>query len=290
MTKMVQETFHAQGLDIAVQSTGTEDDYISLTDLAKAKTDIPSDAIANWMRLKDTITFLGVWEKTHNPNFNSLEFDRIESEAGRNAFTISPRKWVQATDAIGIRTKAGRYAATFAHVDIAMSFATWISPEFRLYVFQEYRRLKEDENSRLNLDWQQKRLFSAMSYRIHTDAVKEAMAPNLSKRMQGITYAKEAEMLNLAVFGITSKQWRAENPDKCVGGLNMRDYASTQQNLILFTLEGMNAQLIRQGLDMNARYQQLWEAARNMEKSLKGLDGGSAGRQITKGDAMRDVE
>ncbi|MEE1295760.1 MAG: KilA-N domain-containing protein [Bifidobacterium sp.] len=228
------------------------------------------DAIKNWMRNRNTLEFLGTWEELNNPDFKGVEFDAFKQQAGLNTFVMTPTKWITATNAIGIQTKRGRHGGgTFAHVDIAMDFATWISPEFRLYVFREYKRLKQDESSRLNIEWQEKRMFASMNYRVHTDAIKDTMPPNLDKRMQGITYAREAEMLNLVVFGQTSKDWRIANPN---ADGNMRDHASATQNLILSTLEGLNAMLLRDGLDINQRYEKLWKMARQQEKSLDALE------------------
>lgn len=264
----IQETLTIDGLDVRVLSEQGGADYISLTDLARKKTDHPRTAISNWMRLKDTIDLLGIWESMNNKDFNGDAFESFLSEAGRNAFTMTPTKWVEATQAIGIKSQRGRYGAgTFAHVDIALDFAAWISPEFRLYVFQEYRRLKMDESSRLNSTWQQNRLFSAMNYRIHTDAVKEKLLPeNVDRKLAGITYAREAELLNLAVFGITSKEWRANNPG---ADGNMRDRASASQLLILNNLEAMNATLIHNGMDYRQRYDFLFKAARQQEKTFE---------------------
>lgn len=265
--KAIQETFNVDGIDVDVVSQGTDNDYISLTSLAEAKGGEPRFAIANWMRLKDTIELLGIWESLNNPDFKRVEFDTFRTEAGKNAFTMTPSKWIKATNAIGIKTKRGRYGSgTFAHVDIAMDFATWISPEFRLHVFQEYRRLKMDETSRLNATWQQNRLFSAMNYRIHTDAIKEMLPENVSKKLAGITYAREAELLNLAVFGVTSKDWRASHPD---AEGNIRDHASASQLLILNNLESMNAMLIRQKIPERQRYDFLFKAARDQERTFE---------------------
>lgn len=264
--KAIQESFNVDGLDVAVISKGDDNGYISLTDLARKKTDDPRIAIQNWMRLKDTLALLGTWEGLNNPDFKRIEFDAFMKEAGKNAFTMTPVKWIESTNAIGIRSKRGRYGGTFAHVDIALDFAAWISPEFRLYVFQEYRRLKQDESSRLNVEWQQNRMFASLNYRIHTDAIKEMLPENISRKMAGITYAKEAELLNLAMFGQTLRDWKAANPG--LSG-NMRDYASVTQNLILSNLESMNAQLIRQGMNVRQRYDILYRMARDQERTFE---------------------
>lgn len=280
--KETQDSFHVGEIDIRVISASGKEDYISLTDLAKEKSDDPSSVIGNWMRNKDTIALLGVWEKLNNPDFNSIEFEGIEKEAGRNAFTMSPRKWIQLTNAKGIRAKSGRYGGAYAHVDIALDFATWISPEFRLYVFQEYKRLKHDESSRLNVEWQEKRMFAALNYRIHTDAVKDTMPPQLSGNDQRLRYAQEGDLLNLAVFGMTAKQWRDAHPGKG----NLRDNASITQNLILSNLESMNATLLRNGMGMRERLLELNKIARQQMASfannptIKKLENADGDRQL----------
>ena len=217
------------------------------------------------MRNRNTIEFLGVWETLNNPDFKPVEFDGFKKEAGLNSFIMTPTKWIKSTNAVGIRTKRGRYGSgTFAHVDIALDFATWISPEFRLYVFQEYRRLKSDESSRINLDWNEKRLFAAINYRIHTDAVKDTMPPQLGKNDQRLRYAQEGDILNLAVFGMTAKQWRDAHP----GEGNLRDNASLAQNLVLSNLESMNAIMLRKGIGQRERLLELNEIARQQMASL----------------------
>ena len=280
--KETQDSFHVREIDVRVISASGKEDYISLTDLAKEKSDDPSSVIGNWMRNKDTIALLGVWEKLNNPDFNSLEFEGIEKEAGRNAFTMSPRKWIQLTNAKGIRAKSGRYGGAYAHVDIALDFATWISPEFKLYVFQEYKRLKHDESSRLNIEWQEKRMFAALNYRIHTDAVKDTMPPQLSGNDQRLRYAQEGDLLNLAVFGMTAKQWRDAHPGKG----NLRDNASIMQNLILSNLESMNATLLRNGMGIRERLLELNKIARQQMASfannptIKKLENTDGDRQL----------
>ncbi|MEW6934102.1 KilA-N domain-containing protein [Trueperella pyogenes] len=261
----MQEIIQIDGLNIGVQPQSGED-FISLTDLARRKTDDPKIAIANWMRNRNTIELLGIWETVNNPDFKGIEFDTFRKQAGLNSFTMTPTKWINSTNARGIRVKRGRYGGTYAHVDIALDFATWISPEFRLRVFQEYRQLKADETSRLNLEWQQNRLFSALNYRIHTDAIKDSLPENVSKQLAGLTYAQEADVLNLAVFGMTAKQWRETNSN--LSG-NMRDHASATQLLVLNNLEAINAMLIKRGVSREDRYRQLYDTAREQEKSFK---------------------
>ena len=274
--KEYRGTIEAQGLTIGVSSTGDEHDYISLSDIARYKSDDPSAVIANWMRNRDTLDFLGAWESLHNPGFNSLEFEGIESQAGRNAFTISPKKWVATTNAIGIRTKSGRYGGTFAHIDIAFEFASWISPEFKLYIIKDYRRLKSDENSRLSLEWNEKRLFSKINYRLHTDAVKEHLVPeDISSCAAGFVYATEADVLNVALFGQTAKQWRDANPD---AKGNMRDHASLHQLVVLANLESMNAELLKLGKDRAERAAILNRMAREQMTAL--LDNATLNRLL----------
>lgn len=208
------EKINALGVQIGVSSTGTRDDYISLTDIARYKSDEPKMVIQNWMRNRNTIEFLGVWEGLHNPDFKGIEFDAFRKEAGLNSFTMTPTKWISATNAKGVKAKRGHGGGTYAHVDIAFEFASWISPEFKLYIIKDYQRLKSDENSRLSLEWNEKRLFTKINYRIHTDAVKENLAPNIKGKGGKFVYATEADVLNVALFGRTAKQWRDENPQQ----------------------------------------------------------------------------
>ena len=264
--KVINETINALGIEISVSSRGDKDDYISLTDIARYKSDEPSAVIANWMRNRDTIDFLGVWESLHNPNFNSLEFEGIEKQAGKNAFTISPKKWISLTNAIGIKAKGGRYGGAYAHIDIAFEFASWISPEFKLYVIKDYQRLKNDENSRLSIDWNEKRLFTKINYKIHTDAIKEHLAPITVGEAKKYIYANEADVLNVALFRKTAKQWRDENPG--IEG-NIRDQATLHQLVVLANLESMNAQLIKEVMPKDERVSYLSKMAASQLKALK---------------------
>ena len=186
----------------------------------------PKDVVKNWLRVRDTIEFLGLWETIHNPNFKGVEFDSFRKEAGTNAFTLSPQRWIENTNAIGIVSKSGRGGGTFAHPDIAMEFASWISPEFKLYIIQDYKRLKADENSKLSLGWNLNREISKINYKIHTDAIKEYLLKDLTNEQLSYQYASEADMLNVALFNKRAKQWREENPD--LKG-NRRDYASLNE-------------------------------------------------------------
>ena len=249
--KCVKAEINADGRQVSILSLGRNNDYISLTDIARYKSDYPNDVIKNWMRGKDVIQFLGLWEKLNNPDFKPVEFDGFKMEAGTNAFTLSPQKWITATNAIGIISKAGRYGGTFAHTDIAFEFASWISAEFKLYIIKDYQRLKNDENSNSSLGWNLNRELVKINYRIHTDAIKENLIPeSMANKLQGIVYANEADILNVSLFGKTARQWRDENP-----GLtgNIRDYATYHQLIVLINLESMNAELIKMGLSQNER-------------------------------------
>lgn len=274
------EKINALGVQIGVSSTGTRDNYISLTDIARYKSDEPKMVIQNWMRNRNTIEFLGVWEGLHNPDFKGIEFDAFRKEAGLNSFTMTPTKWISATNAKGVKVKRGRGGGTYAHVDIAFEFASRISPEFKLYIIKDYQRLKSDENSRLSLEWNEKRLFTKINYRIHTDAVKENLAPNIKGKGGKFVYATEADVLNVALFGRTAKQWRDENPDKPG---NLRDGATLHQLIVLANLESMNAQLIKEGRSRQERAEYLNAMAREQLSALadnptvKALEGGEAG-------------
>lgn len=251
--KPAQETIHAKGMDIAIYTEDFQNEFLSLTDIARYKSDEPNDAIKNWMRNRDTIEFLGLWESLHNPDFKPVEFDGFRKEAGLNAFTMSPTKWIATVNAMGIVSKSGRYGGTFAHSDIAFEFASWISAEFKLYIIKDYKRLKNDESSRLSLNWNLNREISKLNYRIHTDAIKENLIPSkLTPYQISITYASEADVLNVALFGITAKQWREGNSDKSG---NIRDYATLNQLLVLANMESYNAILIEQGKSQSERLQ-----------------------------------
>lgn len=260
---------NANGTEISVIINQSDDkDFISLTDIAKYKNhDDPAGVIGNWLRNRNTIEFLGLWEELNNPNFNPLEFEEFKNSAGENAFTLSPQKWIKKTNAIGIISKAGRYGGTYAHSDIAFEFASWISPEFKLYIIKDYQRLKIDEARRLEIGWDTKRELSKINYRIHTDAIKEFLiTPELTAREKSYKYATEADILNVALFGKTASQWRAETGEK---KKNMRDYASVEQLIVLVNLESMNADLIREGISVNERLQKLRSVAYYQLKSLE---------------------
>ena len=251
MAKMAKETIHAKGIDISIYTTDFQNEFISLTDIARYKSDDPSAVIQNWMRNRDVIEFLGLWETLHNGH----EFEGFRNQAGANAFTMSPKKWIEATNAIGIVSKSGRYGGTFAHSDIAFEFASWISPEFKLYIIKDYKRLKTEETGRLSLGWNLNREISKLNYRIHTDAIKaNLIPPQLTPAQIAYTYADEADMLNVVLFGSTAREWRDANPDKKG---NMRDYATINQLLVLANLESYNAVLIHQGKTQEERMELL---------------------------------
>lgn len=255
-----------KGIEI-VTFTKNNSDYISLTDMAKFKDSYSTGiVISNWLSTKYTIQFMGAWEQLHNEKFNVMEFDNIRNEAGSNAFILSSSKWIEKTKAIGIRSSSGRYGGTYAHRDIAFEFATWLSPEFKLYLIKEFQRLKEEESQRLVLGWDVKRVLSKVNYKIHTDAIKKYIIPdNISKNQTNTVYASEADVLNVALFGRTAKSWRDKNPSK---EGNIRDYVDVTQLVILANLESINAELIRQGLSQPERLIKLNQIAIVQMKSL----------------------
>ncbi len=258
----------ANNIEISVISNPNQDDYISLTDIAKYKnSEFPADVVKNWLRVRSTIEFLGLWEKLNNPNFKLVEFDQFKNEAGLNTFVLTPQKWIKSTNAIGLTSKSGRYGGgTFAHKDIAFEFASWVSPEFKLYVIKDYQRLKQDEGHRYALEWDVRRLIAKTNYRVHTDAIKfNLLPPDISDLQKGFVYANEADLLNVALFGKTASQWRKENPN--IKG-NIRDYATMQQLLVLSNLENSNAMLIEQNIPQNERLQILNNMARIQMNAL----------------------
>ena len=269
MSKAKKDTIEAKGFAIQIYTEDFKNDYISLTDITRYKSDEPFIVINNWLRSKDNIQFLGLWESMHNPDFKPIEFDRFRNEAGSNAFTLSPQKWIEKTNSIGIVSKSGRYGGTFAHSDIAMEFASWISPEFKLYIIQDYKRLKSDENSRLSLGWNLNREISKINYKIHTDAIKEYLLKDLTNEQLYYKYASEADMLNVSLFNKRAKQWREENPD--LNG-NMRDYASLNELLVLANMESYNAVLIGKGMEQKERMIELRKLARTQLMSIEKLN------------------
>ena len=272
MSKIKTDVLHVQGIDVGIYSEDFRNEYISLTDIARYRnSEDPRFAIQNWMRNRNTIEFLGLWESLHNPDFNRVQFDTFRVEAGLNRFVMTPSKWIEMTNAIGITVKAGRYnGGTFAHSDIAMEFASWISSEFKLYLMKDYRRLKYDENSRLSLSWNLNREISKLNYRVHTDAIQQNLIPaDLTKEQQSYVYADEADVLNVALFGMTAMQWRSLNPGKKG---NIRDYASLQQLLVLANMESYNALLIGQKISQPDRLQALRTMAIKQLQTLSSLD------------------
>lgn len=273
MSKVKKDTIEAKGFAIQVYTEDFKNDYISLTDIAKYKNaEEPNVVVAKWMRNHNTIEYLGIWEQLNNLDFNPLEFEGFLKEAGSNAFTLSPQKWVNTTNAKGIYVKVGRGGGTFAHKDIAFKFSSWISAEFELYILKDYQRLKDDENSRLSLSWNLHREISKINYRIHTDAIKAYLLADLTSEQLSYAYASEADMLNVALFNKRAKQWREENPD--LKG-NIRDYASLNELLVLANMESYNAILIEKGVGQKERMIELRKLARTQLTSLEKLsDGG----------------
>ena len=267
MSKNKKAIITVQGTAITVMSQH-KDDFISLTDMSRKFGD--DTLIYSWMRNRNTLEFLGIWEQIHNPTFNSGEFETFKKEAGLNSFHLSPKKWIDATQAIGIQSRAGRYGGgTFAHKDLAFEFGTWLSPEFKLYLIKEFQRLKDDESQRLSLEWNFQRTLSKVNYKIHTDAIKDRLIPaQLSASQKSAAYASEADLLNVALFGVTAKQWRDANPAQPG---NMRDAATLEQLVVLSNLESINAMLIHQGQSATARLVALNAMAITQMRSLVGL-------------------
>ena len=247
-----RETIHAGGIDIGIYTTDFKNEFISLTDIAKYRSIQPSITIHNWLRGRDVVEFLGLWEVLHNPDFKLIDFDKFKEDAGSNAYVFSIKDWTEKLGAIGLLTKSGRYGGgIYAHIDIAFEFASWISPEFKLYIIKDYQRLKSDENSRLSLNWNLNREVAKLNYRIHTDAIKaNLIPPDLTPEQISYKYANEADLLNVALFGKTAKQWRDENPGKKG---NIRDEANLNQLLVLANMESYNAILIEQEKLMSER-------------------------------------
>jgi hypothetical protein len=261
-------TINVRGTEITVVRRDNED-YISLSDMLKAKDG--EFFISDWLRNRNTVEFLGIWETVHNPDFNSGEFAIIRSQAGLNSYKLSVKEWVEKTNAIGLRATAGRYGGTFAHHDIAFEFGMWISPEFKIYLIKEFQRLKEDENRRLSLAWNLNRTLAKINYRIHTDAIQTHLVPaEVTSNQATITYANEADLLNVALFGMTAREWRDANPDK---EGNMRDHATLEQLLVLVNLENMNAEFIHMGLVQGDRIKRLNAIAIRQMQTLTAQSG-----------------
>ena len=252
--KNVKSTINANGVEIRVASSN-EAYYISLTDIAKKRNpEFPADVVKNWLRSRSTIEFLGLWEKIYNPDFKLVEFDQFKNAAGENSFVLTPQKWISTTNAIGITSKSGRYGGTYAHSDIAFEFASWISPEFKLYIIKDYQRLKADESHAKSLDWNIKREITKSNYHIHTDAIKENLIPNLTPQQIACKYASEADLINVALFGQTAKQWRNQHSESKG---NIRDEATIEQLIVLANLESLNAEYIREGISPAERLSKL---------------------------------
>lgn len=248
-------------------------DYISLTDLARyANPEEPKIPVQSWMRNKDVISFLGLWEKLNNENFKGHEFETFENEAGKHSFYMSPQKWINETNAIGIISKSGNNGGTFAHNDIAFEFASWLSPEFKLYLIQEFERLKRNESYQYKIEWQVNRVLSKVNYLVHTDAIKRNIVPILTEEQKRYAYAEEADVLNVALFGMTAKQWKMQNPELAEKG-NMRDYTDLLHLVILSNLENTNAELINAGIAQNERLIKLNESARRQMRVLESNKG-----------------
>ncbi|MEX2568000.1 MAG: KilA-N domain-containing protein [Cyclobacteriaceae bacterium] len=264
MATSKNKTVRVQDTEISIIEKDKED-FISLSDMVK-NFDGGSALIEQWLRNKDTIEFLGIWERINNPDFNSLEFEGIRNEAGTNRFYLSVKKWVSATNAVGIFAKSGRYGGTYAQKDIAFEFGSWLSPEFKLYLIKEFQRLKEEEQEKLSNEWNLHRTLAKVNYRIHTDAIKEhIIPPKVTKKQQGLIYATEADLLNMAMFGMTAKTWRDQYPDK---DGNIRDHSTLEQLLVLANLESLNAEFIRMELPSGERLKKLNATAIRQMKSL----------------------
>ena len=262
-----------QDVEISLATIDNQD-YISLTDMAKGKNDEAraADIIKNWIRNRSTLEFLGIWEILYNPNFKVVEFDHFKKEAGLPTFTISVSNWVESTNAIGILSRKGKYGGTYAHKDIAFEFGAAISPVFKLYLIKEYQRLKELESNQYNLEWNVKRILSKANYHIHTDAVKNYILPTLSDLKEAFVYADEADLLNLAMFGCTAKQWKAANPERALKGENIRDIASINELAILSNIESLNASLIKNNVAKEERFKILVETIKEQRAVLDKVD------------------
>jgi KilA-N domain len=263
-----------QSLTVNIATQGIQD-YISLTDIARVRNAAePKDVVKNWLRTRATIEFLGLWETINNPSFKGVEFDSFKQQAGANSFTLSPTRWIEATNAIGLQSTAGRGGGTYAHQDIAFEFASWVSAEFKLYLIKEFQRLKQEESEKQALGWDIKRTLARINYKIHTDAIKQTLIPiALSAGQISAIYASEADILNLALFGQTAKQWRDSNPSRQG---NMRDYASIEQLVVLSNLESLNAEFIRMSMPQTQRIQALNKAAIVQMQSLLGMNNAKA--------------
>lgn len=278
--------------EISVLLGNKEDDYICLTDMARFKDTAKTDyTIQNWMRVRNTIEYLGAWEQLNNPNFKPLEFEGFRNQAGLNSFVLTPKQWVEKTNAIGIYSKSGRYGGTYAHKDIAFNFGMWLSPVFQLYVVKEYQHLKEAESNPLLAQWRMKRLLSKTNYTLHTDAIKTFIVPKvgLSAYKRNLAYATEADMLNLILFGCTAKDWEEANPDYAKKGMNVRDTASINQLIVLSNLEAMNSELIKQNILRSKRMTILHKIAKDQLSTFDRMNIEQKFRQIDN-DSTKQLE
>ena len=268
MTKEIK----VKNLSINVKTNKENDDFICLTDMAKFKGEETGVIIANWLTTKFTVEFLGVWEEMHNPNFNLMEFHKIKNEAGSNGFIVSSSKWINATNAIGIRSSAGRYGGTFAHKDIAFEFASWLSPEFKLYLIKEFQKLKEQEKQTTHsLEWQIKRSLAKTNYKIHAHSIaiaKKLEGKELLKWQENLVYASEADMINIILWGKTAKEWELENPEETKKSLNMRDMADISDLIVLSNLETLNARFIDEGKSKKERSKILAEISEQQKTTI----------------------
>ena len=279
---MKTRTIIVKGAEVAI-ATRHEQDYISLTDMLRHFGD--ESILYGWLRNRNTIEFLGIWEQLYNPEFKPIEFDRFRSQAGLNSFALSPKKWIEATGAIGSYAKSGRGGGTYAHKDIAFEFGSWLSPEFKLYLIKEFQRLKDEEAQSKSLEWNFQRTLAKVNYKIHTDAIKERLIPpRLTKAQTSVVYASEADLLNVALFGITAAQWRQANADQAG---NMRDAATLDQLVVLSNLESINAVLIHQGLLAPERLTQLNAIAITQMRSLVGM---SAVKRLGASNTSKKIE
>ncbi len=272
-------------IDIYISVRPDNNDYICQTHLRHFKDrERTNYIIQNWMRLRSTIDFLGLWEKLNNPNFKGIEFDAFKMESGTNSFTLTPKQWIEKTKAIGIISKPGRYGGTFAHKDIAFEFGTWLSPEFKLYLIKEYQRLKEAESHPLLSEWNVKRILSKVNYSIHTDAIKDFIIPKVEDFNQKLVYADEADLLNLALWGCTARQWREANPQYADKNINIRDVASINELVVLSNMESFNAELIKRKVDKSKRFTHLRQMAKEQLAHLNTIDTEKKFRILTDND------
>lgn len=286
---MTTRKIQVENTEISVMLKPNEQDYISLTDMARYKDNDPFLVISHWMRNRNTIEYLGIWESIHNPDFKPTEFGRFKEEAGYNNFTMTPKKWIEATNAIGIQSKSGRYGGgTYAHKDIAFNFGMWLSPAFQLYIVREYQRLREVENNPLLEHWDVKRILAKTNYNLHTDAIKNNIIPKLSlgKLKERWEYASEADMLNIVVFGCTAKDWEKANPNLAKKHLNLRDTATINQLVVLSNLESLNSELIKQNVQRSKRMTYLHKVAKEQLKVLNKTNSEHNFRRLTGNDPL----